>query len=385
MNFAFLIMYRHEQQTDVKQVLADLLMEILEKNLNEFSPEMIEGMIHIRHERLGSEYSNENGEIFRHTLFGFTLHLPEETEQLPTVINEFSEALLETPPILHAVKFEDSILQKELARWSEEIFLLEMKLRRVLTFIYLYANQTTDPYNLLCDETVQPMSKEKLMPEQMKAAIENQFFHLTFGQYVNLNKRPELKLSQLLTAIQDKVTYDDFRHELRRSPVQHEDDAVFIAGLKERMEAIEKMRNCIAHNRRPSKRVIENYENVRPLLDIMLDDYLSQWEFDLGTEMPWDLAAREAVENALEYAVWDDEAKTITFFDPDDDRLVTSVSNCKDLEQYLCEVAATAFYANAPRDDGEFVFECDEDSIVEDALSVHEDRLNKFFNSGEAV
>ena len=215
----------------------------------------------------------------RHMLLAFTLDLPDETAQIQTVVKEFAAALADTPPVFHAVKFEDPLLRADLALYAKDIFSLEMKLRRVLTLIYLHANQNPDdPYDLLRDESVQPINKEKPKLEQMKAAAENQFFHLTFGQYVSLNERPEVKLPALLSVVRDAVTYEAFRAELERNPIRHEDDAGLVAGLKERMDAIELMRNCVAHNRQPNKRVVENYDNARPLLDQMLDDYLARWE-----------------------------------------------------------------------------------------------------------
>lgn len=130
-----------------------------------------------------------------------------------------------------------------------------------------------DPYELLTEETVQPMAKDKPQTEQMKAAAENQFFHLTFGQYVGLNQRPAIK--DLVSLIRNEATYEAFRDELLRQPVEHEDDASFLAGLKERMDAIEKMRNAVAHNRRPSKKTNEAYLNALPLVNQALEDYLS--------------------------------------------------------------------------------------------------------------
>lgn len=376
----FLIAYRQTQETDIELMLVGVLAKILEENLNEYDSEFVKSMIQLRHERAGAELSSEDGN-FRNVLLGFALDLPEETEQQHAVINEFSAALSEAPPIFHVVKFEDPLLRSELARWSEEIFSLEMKLRRVLTFIYLHAHQAATPYDLLSEETVQPMAKPQ--SDQMKAATENQFFHLTFGQYVNLNKRPEFKLNDLLATIRDSATYDTFLAELRRSPVQHEDDAVLLAGLKERMDSIEAMRNCIAHNRRPSKRVVENYQNTRPLLDLMLDEYLNQWDITYyNDEMPWDSAAREAVEYALENADWDDATKKIVIHDREDDRGYT-VRNRDELESHLAELASNAFYAYVPFDSGEAVFRCDEYGVVESALSDYEDRLEEFFREDE--
>lgn len=278
MMIEFLIFCRKEPSTNIREILSDTLNTVLQDNLNEFELEEVQQMIILSTERIGNQLVNESGNDFKNVLLGFSLDLPDETNESQTVVDEFAKALTDnTNPILHIVKFEDPLLQANLAHWAEKIFALEMKLRRVLTLIYLYAYQNGDPFDLLCEELTQPMVKERPKPEQMKAALENQFFHLTFSQYVNLNQRPELKIPDIIKNIKNIETYEIFRAELNRVPVEHEDDAVLLAGLKARMEAIEAMRNCVAHNRRPPRRVIENYENAQPLLNQLLDDYLSQW------------------------------------------------------------------------------------------------------------
>jgi hypothetical protein len=40
------------------------------------------------------------------------------------------------------------------------------------------------------------------------------------------------------------------------------------------MDSIEKMRNAVAHNRRPSKSATNDYLNAIPLVNQALDDYL---------------------------------------------------------------------------------------------------------------
>lgn len=279
MVFQFLIAYHRTENVEIDQILAGLVEKVLEDNLNQVEPESITQMIRCQEERIGDECVDRNGDAARYTLLSFTLDFPDEIEQIEAVIEDFCAALSDTEPICHCVKFEDSLLQRELRRRAEDIFALEMKLRRVLTFIYLHANQAGDPYDLLCDESVQPMNKDKPVPAQMKAANENQFFHLTFGQYVNLNQRPDIKqVSGLLEIVRDSATYEDLRAEINRKPVEYEDDAVLLAGLKERMDAIETMRNCVAHNRRPTAKVVENYENALPLVDKLLREYLARWE-----------------------------------------------------------------------------------------------------------
>lgn len=140
------------------------------------------------------------------------------------------------------------------------------------------AYQDGDPFDLLIDERTKPVGKSPPTPEQMKVAAENQFFYLTFSQYVGLNERADIKLPTLLEVLQSSSDYEAFRLEVMRTPVTQEEDAGLLAGLKERMDAIEAMRNCVAHNRRPSGRCSQNYENALPLLDRLLDDYLARWQ-----------------------------------------------------------------------------------------------------------
>ena len=108
----------------------------------------------------------------------------------------------------------------------------------------------------------------------MRAASENQFFHLTFGQYINLNNRQTISLAKILEMVQKSEHYQALQAEILRSPVQDEKDADLLADLKTLMNAIDGMRNCVAHNRRPPRRITDNYPNARDRLDERLNEYL---------------------------------------------------------------------------------------------------------------
>lgn len=278
MTFEFLIVYHATADTDIRAIITEALAEALEGNLNELDEDAVHQMIELRHERMGDDVTTETGEASRYTLLDFAIELPEDTALADMVIRDFTGVLRTTEPIKHIVQFEDPLLEAELAARATDIFALEMKLRRVLSLVYLHAYQNGNPYDLLCDETVKPTAKEPPKPEQMASMSENQFFHLTFSDYIKLNQRRDRNLTALIDMIRTTDQYEAFRSEITRMPVQHEDDAVLLAGLKERMDAIEEMRNCVAHNRRPTPRVAENYRNARPLLDEMLNSYLAHWE-----------------------------------------------------------------------------------------------------------
>jgi hypothetical protein len=193
MIFEFVLLYQREAGVSIGDILLDRLRGVLTDNLNEFDDEATARMLTLHVERCGRTLTNEAGVTRCRTVLGFTLELPDETESVRSVVDEFAVAL-EEAPIEHILKFEDDLLRQELAQRAEELFTLEMKLRRVLSLIYLHAYQDGDPYDLLCDETVKPSANERPQPEQMKKVAENQFFHLLFSQYVNLNHRPEPKV-----------------------------------------------------------------------------------------------------------------------------------------------------------------------------------------------
>ena len=122
------------------------------------------------------------------------------------MIDEFASSLCDYVPIYHAIRFEDPLLQEELGAIATVIFGLEMKLRRVLTFIYLHASPN-EVYDLLQKEQVKLITLD-LSEQQMRNVMENQFFHLTFGQYIQLNQRTTPNSKELLAAMRETDTYD---------------------------------------------------------------------------------------------------------------------------------------------------------------------------------
>ena len=277
MTFEFLIGCRAAAETDFYEILKGLLSEALENSQDEFEEDSIEQMIRIGHRRNGEEALEDGGERIRHTILGLTLELPE-MDSTQAVLEHFARSLSEPGPIFHVVRFEDPLLQNELARYAAEIFALEMKLRRVLSFIYLHAYQRDeDTYDLLREEQSKPVTPQ-LTQQQMQDVKENQFFHLLFSYYVNLNKRQEPDLNNLRKLIRDSEQYDTLRGELLRSPIVNEQDSSLLSDLKELMEPVEQMRNSVAHNRRPSRRTMENYSTTRPRLDNRLNEYLASLE-----------------------------------------------------------------------------------------------------------
>ena len=94
---------------------------------------------------------------------------------------------------------------------------------------------------------------------------------------------------------------------------------------------------------------------------------------------PWEKCTQNALSRAMENAFWDVESKTIKIEDPEDSRQCYEVRSWEELAQALDEIASIEFYANAPRDEGDFVFNNYEE-FVEAILSEYEEQLEEFFD-----
>jgi hypothetical protein len=382
MTFEFVIVYQRQVgEVPIHFQLSERLHQVLIGNLNEFDFETVERMLRINYIRGEPLDEKEKVPTQKRAICGFTLELPDETASPLLVTDNFIGAL-QSEPIDHVVKFEDPLLQQELVGRAKELFDLEMKLRRVISVIYLRSYHF-GPYDLLRDEMEKPM--EPPHEAQMSAAAENEFFFLTFDQYVKLNRRPEIRQTQnLVSLIRENANYEDLVWELARPPIEEKDDAEFLAGLRALMDPIEKLRNCVAHNRRPSQKLSDDYLNAMPRVNQALDQFLIRlgyaWhdEMDDGESIE-DREARGAVEWALEHAVWDKKSKTIMLYDPDDDRVRWTAKNREELEQHLRSVAEEAWYGYAPGPSADVAGTYDGDDCVCDTLEPFEERLEKFF------
>ena len=189
------------------------------------------------------------------TLIGFGIELPERAASI-AIVNDFVDNLQDNEYVSHILKFEDPLLEAKLAERAKEIFFLEMKLRRVLSFIYLRAYEGDHPYKLLRDEK---NALRRRIPSEisMKSVHENEFFRLEFGQYADLN--------------------DVEQQEIHQRPIRNEDDSELIANLEGLMSPVQDMRNCAVHNRNPAE-VEENYPTALHNLNDRLDQYLiNKW------------------------------------------------------------------------------------------------------------
>jgi hypothetical protein len=201
---------------------------------------------------------------------GFILDLEEDLNE---IIQEFGKKLQEDENIDLVLKYGDEGMQVEHQKYAKEIFDLEMKLREIISFIFLDTYKG-DYHNLLREVDVKILNKNnKPNGEYYNSHFENEFFFLLFSDYAKLNELKELKQPDLMEMIINSNDYDDLKQKIQSRGIIKKEYQDFLAGIKQNLEPIENIRNCIAHNRSFTDTIIENYEEAKKNLEGTIDEF----------------------------------------------------------------------------------------------------------------
>jgi hypothetical protein len=291
MKVDFQIIHSFDSDTALKEKLLDLLKETIDESTTtsieiEKRPKNIKDWLIFRWIEIKYNYrSNKkyiagfslNTEGFNVNTEGFSsLNTEKESKVL---VHEFGQKLQNNSDIDLVIKYNDESMQIEYQKYAKEIFELEMELREVISFIFLdtYKN---DYYNLLKEMIVSIQNLDKKnKPDKyyFKAHFENEFFFLLFSDYININSLKELNHSGLNNLIRDSDSFEDLKRKMQSRGILKEKYQDFIAGIKQDLNPIEKLRNCIAHNRsiseRNNYRMIVDYDKAKKALEDLINNF----------------------------------------------------------------------------------------------------------------
>ena len=203
---------------------------------------------------------------------GFILDLEEDLNE---IIQEFGKKLQEDENIYLVLKYGDERMQVEHQKYAKEIFELEMRLREAISLVFLDTYKG-DYHNLLreVDVKIQHLNKNNETNEiYYNSHFENEFFFLLFSDYLKLNNLKKLNQLDLMEIIINSDEYDDLKQKIQSRGINKEEYQDFLARIKRDLEAIENIRNCIAHNRSFTESMVINYEGAKNNLKATIDEF----------------------------------------------------------------------------------------------------------------
>lgn len=251
------IIHTHANPDDLRIELLTLLKEAFGEEYIEKTIEEIEGAIEIK-------YGHHSNDKF---ITGFTLFLDED-QKIAEIIKIFGGKMQDAENINLVLKFYDEKTLVNFNQYSQEIFEMEMKLREVMSFIFL-ATYRDDYYDLLREINIRIQKLNNNYPDESyyTAHYENEFFFLLFSDYLKLDRLKEIKPSELILEIVDSENYDSLKQKFTNRGIAKEEYREFMAEVKQNLEPIENLRNCIAHNRSITDTIRENYLHAKEGLE----------------------------------------------------------------------------------------------------------------------
>jgi hypothetical protein len=208
------------------------------------------------------------------TVATFTVRLDvADADQVRSIIDSVASGLRERRDegILKLVKLRDTAMLDHHLTYARELFDIEMALRECLSFIFVDALGEDQFYELLDQVDISVSPKPSM--DEMEVHFLNQFFFISFSAYTNANERRKPKdARQLVDLIADADAFEEFKNRLTTPPIANEEYADFIARLKQSLDPVERLRNCVAHNRPVPNKLRNDYEMAKAdLMDAMRD------------------------------------------------------------------------------------------------------------------
>jgi len=268
----------HTVESDLKEYLLDLLKQTLDESTIidisvEEKPEDIQDWEIFNWIEIKYNHSLAENKF----IAGFSLDISENYRE---IISEFGDYLKDNEDIEVVFKYFDEPMSEEHKSYAEEIFEIEMKLREIISFIFIDTYKG-DYYNLLKEINVeiQPLNgKNKPNENYFESHFENEFFFLLFSDYINLDKVKGISQNDLMELIINSSDYDELKRNIQDRGITKEKYQDIIASIKQNLKPIEDMRNCIAHNRSFTDKVLENYQQAKANLDSIINQFWEELE-----------------------------------------------------------------------------------------------------------
>lgn len=188
-------------------------------------------------------------------------YLEEENEK--KYINDFFDQLLDREKVLYIFKFFDSSAVLLYQTIFKNIYDIESKLREIISCIF-YSTYPDKFFKTLEAHQVgvQPAFSDRTEEDKRKF-FENEFHYLIFSDYKKIKDLKEIKnIQQIINIILNKNSFEEFKKELDKQGIKNQLYIDFLDKIRDKLDSIEKVRNCVMHSRTISESLSENFNKA---------------------------------------------------------------------------------------------------------------------------
>ena len=257
---------------DFKTELTSILKNTFKENYNEYQEESFEPYIRIKYKQQIADYKH---------LIGFEVSIEEKEIEVEQIINGFNENLKKSEKIYLVLKFYDDTFYNLMSELYKMLYSVEIILREAISIIFIDTYKS-DYYNLLKQIDINPQynGKNNLRRDKsqrqgfLSKRLENEFFYLLFSDYTKISKPKILHQDDLYTIAELSNNFDEFKDKIVNRGIIKEEYLTFIENIKPVMDNLERIRNCVAHNRSLSEEDQRNYKTYFDELNKHINGFL---------------------------------------------------------------------------------------------------------------
>ena len=182
---------------------------------------------------------------------GFEGGAGEALNKMNDYIYDFANNLRNNDKIIQILKLFDANMRSAYKMISEELYEIEMKIRKILNFILFKENHSDMEVKKIIKNSINPKNRLNIDPDN----YENELFLLNFVEYQNL-----------LTNSSHKE---------------------FLKGIEEPLKIIRLFRNCIMHNREFNTVTHPEYCEAKEQLELIINNFWeNQNESNINEKVP---------------------------------------------------------------------------------------------------
>lgn len=191
-------------------------------------------------------------------------------------VNSLLDQLLDEDKILYLFKFFDSSTLPIYQKLFEEIFNIEANLREILSFIF-YTTYPNKIYNTLANHRIGLQENfENKQGDVLRKNFENEFHYVLFTDYKKLKETKKIQHDDLFNIISNVDSFDALKKELNKNGIKNQLFIDFFDKIKEKIDPIEKMRNCVMHSRKIANSLLDNYEKAKSEIIPIIEEFWSK-------------------------------------------------------------------------------------------------------------
>lgn len=284
------------------------------------------------------------------------------------------------------VKFVDEFRNIEYQKYYNEIAEIEMKLREVFSYIF-YNRYSVDEVDDL-NEYVVKFPAEPPKKNEYIERLENPFYYFTFNGYKDFFQKPrdipfDIKdFKDLISKVRNTNDFETLKEILEVKGLTSLKHIDFILGVKEDLDSIEKLRNCVAHNRAATTKIISSYTKSKQKLEQQITDFWDEERNETYASEEINFAEQfsfDRINDLLSVAEWNEYNNEVVLHDFwQEGTPSVTFNNITDLKAHLVVIADDTATANFPsNEDDREPYEAlyDGDRLVDKILNEYKKEL----------